>query len=82
MRFVVQFRSGELPTTNRYPHAVLVQDNWDDYGYKTTFHVTLHVSADESHDLGSIKIIERLEPAATPKCPGSPLMNCPPAMPR
>jgi hypothetical protein len=58
MRFVVQFRSGESPTTNRYPHAVLVQDNWDDFGYKTTFHVTLHISADESYDLGSIKIIE------------------------
>ncbi|WP_246483592.1 AAA family ATPase [Paenacidovorax monticola] len=37
---------------------MLVQDNWDDYGYKTTFHVTLHVSPDESHDVGSIKIIE------------------------
>lgn len=58
MRFVVKFRSGDSPTTNRYPHAVLVQDNWDDYGYKTTFHVTLHMSADESYDLGSIKIIE------------------------
>lgn len=58
MRFVVQFRSGDSPTTNHYPHAVLVQDNWDDYGYKTTFHVTLHMSADESFDLGNIKIIE------------------------
>jgi ABC-type lipoprotein export system ATPase subunit len=37
---------------------VLVQDNWDDYGYKTTFHVTLYVSADESYVLGNIKIIE------------------------
>ena len=58
MRFVVKFRSGDSPTTNRYPHAVLVQDSWDDYGYKTTFHVTLHMSVDESYDLGSIKIIE------------------------
>ncbi|MEQ3747246.1 MAG: AAA family ATPase [Henriciella sp.] len=58
MRFVVKFRSEKSPTTNRYPHAVLVQDNWDDYGYKTTFQVTLHLSADESYDLGSIKIIQ------------------------
>ena len=50
MRFVVKFRSGDSPTTNRYPHAVLVQDSWDDYGYKTTFHVTLHMSVDESYD--------------------------------
>jgi predicted ATPase len=58
MKFIVKSRLGDSPATNRYPHAVLVQDNWDDYGYKTTFHVTLHVSPDESHDLGSIKIIE------------------------
>ncbi|SFB44412.1 hypothetical protein SAMN03159488_03881 [Pseudomonas sp. NFIX10] len=58
MRFVVKFRSGDSPKTNHYPHAVLAQDNWDDYGYKTTFHVTLNLSADESFDLGNIKIIE------------------------
>lgn len=58
MKFVVKFRSGDSPTTKSYPYAVLVQHNWDDYGYKTTFDVTLHVSADESHDLGNIKIIE------------------------
>ncbi len=57
MRFVVVFRSGESPSTNRYPRAVLTQDNWDDYGYKTTFHVTLFLSADDTRDLGSIKII-------------------------
>ena len=39
MRFLVRLRSGEAPTTNHYPHAVIVQDNWDDYGYMTTFHV-------------------------------------------
>lgn len=58
MIFVVKFWTGDSPTTNRYPHAVLVQDNWDDYGYKTTFRVMLHISANESHDLGNIKIIE------------------------
>lgn len=58
MKFVVKFRSGDSLSTNHYPHAVLVQDNWDDYGYKSTFHVTLHISANESFDLGSIKIIE------------------------
>lgn len=58
MKFFVIFRSGDSPTTNSFPHAELVQDNWDDYGYKTTFQVTLHLSAEESLDLGSIKIIE------------------------
>ncbi|ADM08202.1 hypothetical protein PB2503_00607 [Parvularcula bermudensis HTCC2503] len=58
MKFVVKFLSGESPATKRYPHAVLTQNNWDDYGYKTTFQVTLHVTADERHHLGNIKIIE------------------------
>jgi predicted ATPase len=36
-----------------------VQDNWDDYGYKTTFQATLHISPDENIDLGNIKIMRR-----------------------
>lgn len=58
MRFVVEFRNGELARTNLYPRAVLVQDNWDDYGYRSTFYVVLHLSADEKIDLGNIKIIQ------------------------
>ena len=59
MRFVVKFREGKSPTTNRYPRAVLLQDNWDDYGYKSTFQVTLYLSATETPiELGSIKIIQ------------------------
>jgi len=58
MIFIVKPWSKERPKINRYPHAVLAQDNWDDYGYKATFHVTLFMSPAESHDLGSIKIIK------------------------
>ncbi|WP_439890040.1 AAA family ATPase [Ralstonia sp. 25C] len=58
MRFVVEFRDGDSPRTNRYPHAVLVQDNWDDYGYKSTFNVTLYRSVDDVIELGTIKIIQ------------------------
>jgi len=72
MRFVVKFRSGDSPKTNRYPHAVLVQDNWDDYGYKTTFHVTLHISPNESYDLGNIKIIEARRTSGYTKMPKRP----------
>ena len=58
MRFVVKFREGDSPKTNLYPHAVLVQDNWDDYGYKSTFNVVLYLSAAEKIDLGVIKVIQ------------------------
>ncbi|GKS88658.1 AAA family ATPase [Xanthomonas campestris pv. raphani] len=69
MRFVVEFREGDSPTTNRYPHAVLVQDNWDDYGYKSTFQVTLHLSATEVIELGSIKIIQGTSTGGYTKMP-------------
>jgi hypothetical protein len=69
MRFVVEFRSGESSSTNRFPHTVLVQDNWDDYGYRTTFHATLHISATESYDLGSIKIMEKDRTSGYTKMP-------------
>ena len=58
MQFVVKFRDGESPSANRYPHAVLFQDNWDDYGYRSTFTVMLHLSATETVELGSIKVIQ------------------------
>jgi predicted ATPase len=36
--------------------ALLVYDNWDDYGFKTTFHVYLFDDFQVRHDLGSVKI--------------------------
>lgn len=77
VRFVVQFRSGDSPTIDCFPLAVLVQDNWDDYGYKTTFDVTLHVSADESYDLGSIKIIEAGRTGGYTEMPRTPFVELP-----
>jgi hypothetical protein len=77
MRFVVKFRSGDSPTTNRYPHAVLTQDNWDDYGYKTTFHVVLHLTADDSHDLGTIKIIQVNKTSGYTDMPRTPFAELP-----
>jgi len=77
MRFVVKFRSGDSPATNRFPHAVLVQDNWDDYGYKTTFQVTVHMSADERYDLGIIKIIEKDRTSGYTEMPKRPFTELP-----
>ncbi len=37
----------------------LVQDNWDDFGYKTTFQATLHLSKTESIELGNVKILHK-----------------------
>lgn len=75
MRFVVEFREGISPSTKQYPYAVLVQDNWDDYGYKSTFRVTLHLSATEEIDLGNIKIIEADRTGGYTKMPRRPFQQ-------
>ncbi len=77
MRFVVIFREGKSPKTGRYPHAELVQDNWDDYGYKSTFHVTLKLSKIESIDLGSVKIIEADRTSGYTEMPRRPFSQLP-----
>jgi hypothetical protein len=59
MWFIVKFRERRSPRTDKYPHVVLGQDNWDDYGYKTTFDATLHLSPDEKSDLGNVKILKK-----------------------
>ena len=43
---------------SKLPYVVLEKDNWDDYGYKTTFKATFWRSANDSVDLGSIKILK------------------------
>ncbi len=58
MIFVV-VRNGASVTTKRYPQVVLEIDPWDDYGYKTSFHVRLILSASESRRLGVTKILRK-----------------------
>lgn len=72
MQFVVLPRNGSSPKLNRYPHATLAQDNWDDFGYKTTFYVILYLSADETIDLGNIKIITSDQISGYTKMPSEP----------
>jgi glycosyltransferase involved in cell wall biosynthesis len=68
--FVVQRKDVRIP--NEYPHVVLVRDNWDDYGYKTTFQSTLHLSADQTIDLGSLKIMRRDQQSGSTEMPAEP----------
>lgn len=51
---------GELdgPIRSKKPYAILTQDNWDDFGYKTSFKVVL-VLEDRDVSLGSVKIAKQ-----------------------
>jgi predicted ATPase len=57
MEFIVQEQNQKTtPVLDKKPYVVLTRDNWDDYGYKTTFSATLYLS-DESFELGGVKIL-------------------------
>jgi hypothetical protein len=72
MQFVVEFRTGKSPQPTSYPHVKLLQDNWDDYGYKTTFYATLHLSEEETVDLGNVKILEEKQTSGYTPMPKEP----------
>lgn len=44
-----------------YPFFRLMSDNWDDFGYKTFYHLGFFNSADENYSLGTIRIMKRGE---------------------
>ena len=67
MRFLVKKPSARTP--REYPYVILDQDNWDDYGYKTTFQATLHLSAEEKIELGNLKIMRRDQQGGCTKMP-------------
>ena len=57
MLFAVNFRDGHRSNVDNYPYVTLYQDNWDDYGYKTSYLARLHASGDEELELGNLKIL-------------------------
>lgn len=71
MDFVVQAKPGQGKKRRKYPYVVLVPDNWDDYGYKSSFEATLHVSAGDSVELGTVKIIKEGQDGGYTKLPNS-----------
>lgn len=46
------------PANAVFPCFVLAPDNWDDFGYRTLFHLHYFKRADSSAKLGDIKILE------------------------
>lgn len=60
MRFLVRKNRSSLRPTH-FPLAALQRSNWDDYGFKTTFTVTLHLSPTEIYELEEVKILHRLQ---------------------
>ena len=75
MHFAVKFRDGSSSTTEQFPNVLLVQDNWDDYGYRTTFNATLHASPEDEVDLGVVKILNRTQKGGYTPLPDEPFQT-------
>lgn len=58
MKFVVSDETRAKKQLTEFPNVVLERDNWDDYRYKTTFSAKLSLSADDTIDLGELKILK------------------------
>lgn len=55
MKFLILEKNNRLPT-NVANLVCLSEDNWDDFGYKTTFFMIVFDNLGQKHDIGSIKI--------------------------
>lgn len=66
LSFVVQ-KQWQPDTDQRFPVVWLRPDNWDDFGYKTTFAASLFLKPDRHVDLGFVRVV-----AAGQKSPSLP----------
>lgn len=56
MSICFQIISGHCPN-NSFPYsAFLIENNWDDYGFKSTFYLTVFDGNKKKHDIGTVKI--------------------------
>lgn len=64
MNIIVRDRDNASAISS-FPAVILVKDNWDDYGFKTSFYAELHLSSTNVVELGMVKVL-RYEYAAEP----------------
>jgi hypothetical protein len=62
---VLPWRS-PIPQKSKEPLVILIQDNWDDYGFHTTFHATV-VTESGPLELGTVKILHVNQEAGLPR---------------
>jgi len=59
VQFFVKRRRGPSRSHSDYPYVVLARDNWDDYGFKTSFEAEIHLGPGKTVDLRAVKILKR-----------------------
>lgn len=69
MRFIVKSARDANPSLKRYPYVILTRDNWDDFGYKTTFYAELFLTSSKSQELGVVKIVNVTQTSGQTRLP-------------
>jgi len=57
LRFYVPSGPGDSPPRMEYPTGLLYRDNWDDYGFKTTFTLAIMMNKHLLLEIGVVKIL-------------------------
>jgi predicted ATPase len=69
MEFIVSRSSSPKKRHTEFPYARLVPDSWDDYGYRTTFSVSLWLAGDKVVELETVKIVTKDQERGHPELP-------------
>ncbi|WP_198420322.1 hypothetical protein, partial [Rhodococcus sp. R1101] len=72
IQFFVLEADGKINLNISRPIAVLRRDRWDDFGFKTTFSLTLYPNKDSSIKIGDVKILERGQEGGYTHLPDTP----------
>lgn len=72
MKFYLIDNSNSPPSRRKYPYTTLTWNNWDDYGYRTSFEVIVHLSKDETIEPGRVKILHREQDGGRTPLPDGP----------
>ncbi|MEU7753468.1 AAA family ATPase [Micromonospora sp. NPDC049171] len=69
MEILVVERGKGVPAAQRYPFAVLIRNNWDDDGFKTSFFLEVHTVDHRTVQIGMVKILERGQASGATRVP-------------
>lgn len=72
MKFYTPSQLKSLSIKPSYPYVEISWDDWDDFGYKTTFDVKIHLSAQEIVEPGPVKILKSSQTGGATPLPKRP----------
>jgi predicted ATPase len=77
MQFFLARRQFTAPAAAAVPYAVLQHDPWSDFGYQTTFQLTLHMSRTRQVGIGEVKIAREGQPKGPTRLPSGEFSELP-----